>query len=98
MAKRIIIKPIITEKADKVSEDLGKYSFVVAKDANKIEIRKAVEAMYNVSVESVNTMVVPGKSKRRNTKSGVLMGKTPSYKKAVVSVADGEIIDFYEDI
>ena len=98
MAKQIIIKPIISEKSESLSEDLQQYSFVVNKNANKIEIRKTVEKMYNVSVTSVNTMVMPAKSKNRNTRSGVIQGRKPSYKKAIVTVADGEAIDFFGDI
>ena len=98
MAKQIIIKPIISEKSETLSDDLQQYSFVVNKKANKIEIRKAVEKMYNVSVTSVNTMIMPAKMKNRNTRSGIVQGRKPSYKKAVISVADGEIIDFFGDI
>lgn len=98
MAKTILIKPIITEKAEMLSESLNQYSFVVDKKANKIEIKKAVEEMYSVSVESVNTIIVPGKSKNRNTRSGVLNGRVPAYKKAIITLADGEEIDFFGDI
>lgn len=98
MAKTILIKPIITEKAEMLSESLNQYSFVVDKTANKIEIKKAVEEMYSVSVESVNTIIVPGKTKNRNTRSGVLRGRIPAYKKAVITLADGEEIDFFGDI
>jgi large subunit ribosomal protein L23 len=98
MAKEILIKPLITEKADRLSEDLNQYSFLVNKKANKIEIRKAVEKMYNVSVQSVNTTILPGKFKVRNTRSGVLRGRIPSYKKAIVTLASGEDIDFFGDI
>ena len=68
------------------------------KRANKIEIKNAVEEMFSVSVDSVNTVVVPGKAKSRNTKSGVLKGRKPSYKKAYVKVAEGEEIDFYSEL
>lgn len=81
-----------------LSESLNQYSFVVNKTANKIEIKKAVEEMYNVSVESVNTIIVPGKAKNRNTRSGVLNGRVPAYKKAVITLSDGEEIDFFGDI
>ena len=69
MAKPILIKPLITEKAEVLSEGLNKYSFVVDRKANKVEIRKAVEEMYGVAVASVNTAVMPGKAKNRTTKS-----------------------------
>ena len=93
----ILIKPIVTEKVSSFNE-AGKYGFVVAKDANKVQIKNAVESTYGVTVESVNTMVYPGKSKSRYTKSGVVNGRTASYKKAIVKVADGDIIDFYSAV
>lgn len=96
--KTILIKPLITEKADTLSEGKGQYSFIVNKEANKIEIRKAVESLYTVNVESVNTMIIAGKRKTRNTKNGVLHGRKPAYKKAVVTLATGENIDFFGDI
>jgi len=98
MAKNVLIKPIITEKAENLSENLGQYSFVVDSKANKIEIRNAVEELYNVSVASVNTAIMPGKSKVRNTRSGLQRGRVSSFKKAVVTLADGEEIDFFGDI
>jgi large subunit ribosomal protein L23 len=98
MAKEILIKPVITEKADKLSENLNQYSFIVNRNANKIEIRKAVESMYNVDVESVNTLIMPAKTKRRNTRSGQSVGRVSSYKKAVITLASGEEIDFFGDI
>lgn len=98
MAKQILIKPIITEKAESQSENLGTYSFVVNRKANKVEIRKAVEAAYNVSVAAVNTMVVPGKAKVRTTKTGVQKGVKPAYKKALVTLAPGEEIDLFGDL
>ncbi len=98
MAKRILIKPIITEKAENLSEGLNQYSFVVHRKANKIEIKKAVEAKYNVQVDGVNTMVMPAKEKNRSTRSGVLKGYVSAYKKAVVKLVDGEEIDFFGDI
>ncbi len=96
--KTILVKPLITEKADTLSEKRTQYSFIVEKSANKIEIKKAVEQLYTVNVEAVNTMVIPGKRKTRNTKKGVLHGRKPSYKKAVVTLATGETIDFFGDI
>ena len=94
----ILIKPIVTEKTNAISELQNKYSFVVEKSANKVEIKKAVEANYGVNVESVNTIIVPAKSKVKYTKAGVVRGKTSSYKKAVVEVRSGEIIDIYNNI
>ncbi len=99
MAKKtILVKPILTEKAENLSEKQGKYSFVVNKKANKIEIKKAIEAQYNVSVLSVNTSIRPAKAKRRNTKSGVVVGMQPSFKKAFVTLAEGEEIDLYGEM
>lgn len=99
MAKStILIKPIITEKAETLTESLGQYSFVVARRANKIEIRKAIESMYSVNVTSVNTAVMPGKVKSRNTRSGRTSGRVSSYKKAIITLAEGETIDFFGDI
>ena len=98
MAKEILIKPLITEKSETISEGLNQYSFVVNKKANKIEIKKAVEDLYNVEVERVNTMIMPGKVKNRTTRSGMIRGRVPAFKKAVVTVADGDEIDFFGDI
>lgn len=94
----ILIKPLITEKATAISEQGGRYSFVVNKDANKLQIKQAVEQMYGVTVESVNTMVAPGKVKSRNTKTRVIVGNTGRYKKAVVTLQSGNTIDFYSNI
>ncbi len=94
----IIIKPIVTEKMTGLSEKLNRYGFRVQKDANKIQIKQAVEAMYNVTVTDVNTSIVAPKSKSRYTKSGIITGKTPAYKKAIVTVKEGEQIDFYSNI
>lgn len=98
MAKTILIKPIITEKAELLSENMGQYSFVVDSSANKIEIRKAIESMYNVNVASVNTANMPGKAKVRNTRTGLQRGRISGFKKAVVTLAKGEEIDFFGDI
>ncbi|MDX1941173.1 MAG: 50S ribosomal protein L23 [Saprospiraceae bacterium] len=98
MAKTILIRPIITEKADQLSEKLQQYSFVVDRKANKIEIKKAVEGRYNVNVESVNTLVMPAKLKSRMTKTGILRGRKPAFKKAIVTLIEGEEIDFFGDI
>lgn len=98
MAKEILIKPLITEKSENISETLTKYTFVVNRKANKIEIRKAIEGMYNVSVDSVNTMIVPGKTKIKNTRSGLQRGRKPSFKKAIITLSEGEEIDFFGDL
>ena len=98
MAKTILIKPMITEKTENVSEAFNKYTFVVDRRANKIEIRKAVEDAYNVTVDAVNTLIMPSKSKIRNTKSGIQKGRKSSYKKAIITLSEGEEIDFFGDI
>ena len=95
--ENILIKPLVTEKVASLNEK-GSYGFIVDKKANKIQIKKAVEKTYGVNVEQVNTMRYAGKFKSRYTKAGVLSGRTPSYKKAIVKVAEGEIIDFYSGI
>ena len=94
----IIIKPIVTEKATLLTEKLNRYSFKVNKDANKIQIKKAVEAAYNVTVVDVNTSNVSGKNKTRYTKAGIIKGATSDYKKAVVTFKEGDLIDFYSNI
>ncbi len=94
----IIIKPIVTEKATLLTEKLNRYSFKVNKDANKIQIKKAVEAAYDVTVLDVNTSIVRGKNKTRYTKSGIIKGATSDYKKAVVTLKEGDSIDFYSNI
>ena len=94
----IIIKPIVTEKMTAQGEEFNRYGFVVEKSANKLEIKTAVEELYDVKVSEVNTMRYAGKRKQRHTKSGVSIGKTSSYKKAVVTLAEGEVIDFYSNI
>lgn len=98
MAKNVLVKPLITEKTETISEKENRYSFVVDKRANKIEIKDAVEKMYGVAVVAVNTAIMPAKTKSRNTKSGVIRGKKSSYKKAVIRLAEGDVIDFYGDL
>lgn len=94
----IIIKPIVTEKMTELGEKLNRVAFYVHKKANKIEIRKAVEELYGVKVESVNTMVYAGKTRSRMTRGGIINGKSRAMKKAVVTLAEGETIDFYSNI
>tara|TARA_B100000900_G_scaffold31262_2_gene23689 strand:- start:244 stop:534 length:291 start_codon:yes stop_codon:yes gene_type:complete len=94
----ILIKPVITEKMTEATDANNRFGFVVDRRANKLEIKDAVEKMYGVSVEKVRTMIYPGKAKSRNTKAGVISGRTNSYKKAIVDIADGESIDFYSNI
>jgi large subunit ribosomal protein L23 len=94
----ILLKPIVTEKMTKAGDQYNRYGFLVARNANKLQIKKAVEELYNVTVESVNTMRYNGKIKTRNTKSGLLTGRTTATKKAVVTLAEGNTIDFYSNI
>ncbi len=93
-----IIKPLITEKMTSITEKQNKFGFIVRPDANKIEIAKEVEALYNVTVTAVNTCVYAGKNKTRYTKAGLIRGRKNAYKKAIVTVKDGETIDFYSNI
>ncbi len=94
-ASEIIKKPIITEKVNKQTEKSNRYCFMVDKRANKLEIKKAIEDYYNVRVEDVNTCIVPAKNITRMTKAGILTGRKPSYKKATISLVEGETIDLY---
>ena len=94
----ILIKPLVTEKMNELTEKFRRYGFVVDRRATKPQIKKAVESFYDVKVDSVNTMVFGGKVKSRYTKSGVISGKTAAYKKAVVTLAEGDSIDFYSNI
>jgi large subunit ribosomal protein L23 len=95
MAKQILIKPVITERSTKMSDKLNTYTFVVDKSANKLQIRKAVEDMFNVTVKSVNTAVMPGKPKSRSTKTTIVRGTKSSYKKAFVTLPAGETINIF---
>lgn len=94
----ILKKPILTEKASALTEKLNRFSFKVDHRANKLEIKGAIEKMYGVNILAVNTAVVYGKTKSRNTKAGVVSGNAPKYKKAIVTLKDGETIDFYSNI
>jgi len=94
----ILIKPLVTEKMTAQSERFNRYGFVVDRRATKPQIKSAIESLYDVKVESVNTMVYGGKMKSRYTKGGVITGKTASFKKAIVTLVDGESIDFYSNI
>ena len=94
----ILIKPLITEKATAQVEESNTYGFVVDPKANKVEIKKAVEAAYGVSVTAVRTMNVRPDRKTRHTRTGIQSGKTNAIKKAIVQVAEGDTIDFYSNI
>jgi large subunit ribosomal protein L23 len=94
----VLLKPVITEKMTAQGTKLAQFGFIVDKRANKIQIKSAVEELYNVQVVSVNTMNYSGKSKSRNTKAGIISGRTNAFKKAIVTLADGETIDFFSNI
>jgi len=94
----ILIKPVITEKMTEQGDDYNKYGFIVDKKANKIQIRNAVEEMYGVTVDSVNTMRYRGKQRSRYTRAGIIRGRENSYKRAIVTLVEGDTIDFYSNI
>ncbi|MDR0538324.1 MAG: 50S ribosomal protein L23 [Tannerellaceae bacterium] len=95
----IILKPIVTEKQTVITENMAnRYGFCVSPDATKIEIKKAIEGLYNVVVKSVNTMNYKGKQKRRYTKSGIISGRQAALKKAIVTLKIGDAIDFFSNI
>ncbi|MBX5439601.1 MAG: 50S ribosomal protein L23 [Thermoflavifilum sp.] len=94
----ILIKPLVTEKSNQQAEKLNRYTFQVNRKANKLQIKKAVEEFYGVTVKEVNTSIIPGKRRNRYTISGVISGKKPAYKKAVVTLAEGESIDLYANV
>ena len=98
MARSILIEPYVTEKMTRLMEEGNHYAFKVAKEANKIQIRKAIETRYpDVEVDSVRTMIVRGKRRRQFTRRGLIDGRKPSWKKAIVTLKSGEI-DFFESI
>ena len=94
----VIIKPILTEKMTIQGEKLNRYGFIVDIRANKLQVRNAVEKMYNVTVTDVNTINYMGKQKGRYTKAGLLQGRTNNFKKAIVTLKAGDQIDFYSNI
>jgi large subunit ribosomal protein L23 len=94
----IIVRPVVTEKMNAQAEGLKKYGFIVDKKANKVQIKKAVENLYGVTVESVNTMFYAGKRKSRFTRTGYVAGRRNAYKKAVITLREGDTIDFYSNI
>ena len=94
----IIVKPLVTEKMTAITEKLNRFGFIVRPEANKLEIKKEVEALYNVTVVEVNTMRYAGKNKSRYTRSGIIYGRTNAFKKAIVTLNEGDTIDFYSNI
>ena len=93
-----IIKPLVSEKANALTEKLNQFSFVVRPEANKLQIKAEIEALYNVNVVSVNTIKYSGKTKSRYTKAGLVRGRSNAFKKAIVTLKEGESIDFYSNI
>lgn len=93
-----IIRPLITEKMNGITEKQNKFGFVVKPEANKLQIKQEVEALYGVNVVAVNTCLYAGKNKSRYTRAGFTKGRTNAYKKAVVTLKDGDVIDFYSNI
>ncbi|MFM7105642.1 MAG: 50S ribosomal protein L23 [Flavobacteriales bacterium] len=96
--KQILIRPLVTEKMTKITEKQGKYGFIVNRDANKIEIKKAVEKAYGVNVVQVNTVRYDGKRKMRYTAKSIVEGRSAGYKKAIIKLQAGETIDFYANV
>lgn len=94
----LMIIPIVTEKANAISEKTNRFSFKVSPDANKYQIKDAVEKLYDVKVVGVSTMNYEGKKRMRYTKRGIQRGKVAAFKKAVVTLAEGQTIDFYSNI
>jgi large subunit ribosomal protein L23 len=94
----ILRKPLLTEKVAQLTEKLNRYAFIVDPRANKIQIKAAIEKMYGVNITGVNTMRYVGKLKSRNTKAGAVTGRAAAYKKAIITLKDGEVIDFYSNI
>ena len=94
----VLIRPILSEKINKQTEKMNRYAFVVSRKANKLEIKKAVQEFYGIQVIDVNTAVMPGKAKSRNTKAGVVSGRKSAKKKAYVTVKAGETIDLYATV
>lgn len=93
-----IIKPLVSEKANGITEKLNQFSFIVRPEANKLQIKAEVEALYGVNVTSVNTIKYAGKTKDRYTKAGLVRGRSNAFKKAIVTLKEGESIDFYSNI
>ena len=94
----IIVKPLVTEKMTSITEKSNRFGFIVSPEANKLEIKNEVEALYNVTVVEVNTNRYAGKNKARWTKSGLIKGRLNAFKKAIVTLKDGDTIDFYSNI
>jgi len=94
--QNILLRPILTEKMLKLQEKVGKYAFKVHKDANKIEVKKAVQDRFDVTVQDVHILNIKGKSKQRNTRRGITRGKRADWKKAIVTLREGDTINYFE--
>ena len=94
----VLIKPIVTEKMTNITDKFNRFGFLVRPEANKLVIKKEIEALYNVTVVDVNTMNYAGKNKSRYTKAGLVKGRTNAVKKAIVTLKEGDTIDFYSNI
>jgi large subunit ribosomal protein L23 len=94
----VLKKPIITEKMTAISDKLKQFGFVVDREATKTEIKSAIEKMYNVNVATISTMIQGGKAKSRMTRKGVSSGRKPAFKKAIVTLKEGQTIDFFENV
>ena len=94
----VLIKPKVTEKMTKITDQFNRFGFLVRPEANKLVIKKEIEALYNVTVVDVNTMNYAGKNKSRYTKAGLVKGRTNAVKKAIVTLKEGDTIDFYSNI
>lgn len=94
----VLKKPLVTEKFNRLGEKLKQFSFVVDKKATKTEIKSAIEHMYSVNIIGVNTMIYAGKAKSKFTKRGHFSGRKPSFKKAIVKLQEGQIIDFFQNV
>ena len=98
MQERIIlVRPLYTEKIARLQDEVNKYAFEVSRDANKIEIRKAVEKKFDVKVTSIRTMLMPGKMRQQMTRAGRFYGKRPDWKKAIVTLAQGDKLELFEN-
>lgn len=93
-----IVKPLVSEKMTNITDKENKFGFIVRPEANKLQIKAEVEALYGVTVTSINTMNYAGKNKSRYTKAGLLRGRSNAFKKAIVTLKEGETIDFYSNI
>ncbi|MCO5248570.1 MAG: 50S ribosomal protein L23 [Chitinophagales bacterium] len=94
----VLLRPLITEKQSEQTDKLSTYGFVVDRRANKLQVKKEIEDLYGVNVVAVRTHIMPGKTKTRYTKAGLLSGRKGSYKKAIITLAEGDSIDFYDEI